>query len=155
MELELVEDYDEYKLSSMHSPEFHIGMAAVQGSEVLFGNSNLPGGYITTRPAVLGEATYQNLQQHGFRQAPLLLRPAHVPYEKTIPFKIDALVTLRGMLDEADLPGVGVHYIDDYVGVIDGINELSHRALAGIHFGAHNSWESIARQFVPEGRGSE
>lgn len=146
-ELELVKDYSLHKMNRMHDVAFHLGMGAVDSAAAVlpaFAARNMPEGYISTRPDVLGEVTAWQLKDLGFAPAPLLVRPETVAYEDTVDFKVDALQTLRFVLDDAALTGVPVEYVDDYAAVVDAVNNLGQGRLSATHFGPDASWQEIA-----------
>jgi hypothetical protein len=150
-ELELVKDYSSYKARQMQDVAFHLGMGAVDSAAAAlpgFAGRNLPEGYLSTRPAVLGAATSWQLKNLGFAPTPLLVRPETVAYENTVEFKVDALQTLRFVLEDAALASVPVEYVDDYGAVVDAVNDLGQDVLTATHFGPGASWQEIVDRHI-------
>lgn len=135
--------YPAYKQGRMYSPAFHEGMRPLDDAAKTLASrsfTHIPDGYISTRPVVLGSVTRQSLANAGFASTPLLLRPEHIPYEKTVEFKILALSSLARMLPRS----ITVSYADDYKAVTDAIDDLGDSGIQGIHYGSH-TWQEIIR----------
>jgi len=145
----LVDDeYDAYKKERMHSIPLHVGMVALHdaASTLAHDGMRLPNGYISTRPAVLGEVTADSLRDLGFARTPLLVRPPHIDYADTVDFKEQAVIILNDMVQaERELRGTTIEYVDDYAAVADAINGLHISTLVGTHYGPHTSWGKILR----------
>jgi len=150
-ERELVKDYSLYKTNRMRDVAFHLGMGAMDSAAAVlppFAARNLPEGYISTRPEVLGAATSWQLKNLGFAPTPVLIRPETVAYEDTVGFKVDALQALRFVLDDAALASVPVEYVDDYAAVVDAVNNLGQDGLTATHFGPGASWQEITDRHI-------
>lgn len=142
------EDYDAYKTERIHNVDFHQNMPAL-GSvcvalEDFRQSGYLPGAYLSTRPAVLGEVTKQNLHALDFAPAPLLVRSAAYDYSNTILFKTHALTELRNRFDNLFLDTLPITYIDDYKGVIEGIQSLGRPGLNAVLFEGDQTWTKLA-----------
>lgn len=148
-QLGLGDEYLFFKERLMHNPEFHAGMTAMAGAaEALsaLGSTSVPHAYISTRPPEIGEATYQNLRQLGFNEAPILLRGKDIPYGQTVQYKTRAVIALHMALHDVGLPGVAIEYVDDYQAVTDAINGLNQPYLIGTHFNEQTTWPVIVER---------
>jgi len=155
----LTDDYDALKTQLIHDPEFHINIPLMPGADVLPGRGKdhrYPHGYITTRPAVLGEVTADNLERLGLHAAPLLVRSEQFDYASTIDFKVRALVGLRRALDpspqrtveQSPLTCLGVHYIDDYKDLVTRVNQVGQQEFGDLyatHYTPPLTWAKILR----------
>lgn len=76
--------------------------------------------YITIRPQEVRNGTHKWLAQHGFPDAPLIMRPEHVAHAEGNKWKADTLVSLYpkvwGIID--DNPSLIEHLPEGYKGTI-------------------------------------
>lgn len=144
----VVADYDTIKAQLMVDPSFNARMAPLGDLAILqrLGKSQgIPHGYLSTRPAVLGQVTCDNLQEHALAPTPVLLRGEHIPYAQTISYKITSLGIVRMALDAAALSDVPVYHFDDYLGLVDEINQ-GDAMIVGVHVNGQTPWYEIMRQ---------
>jgi len=147
----ITSNYDALKKQLMHDSELHATMPPVAHSVELaeWGAAyGLPNGYLSTRPDVIGEATYQNLKSHGFADAPMLLRAEGTPYAHTVSYKVESLAVLRAELDTWGLNDLLVVFVDDYSQLVESVNKSGINLLIGVHFDADTSWGSIVRDHL-------
>lgn len=145
--LGILDDYNHYKELLMHDIAFHAEMEALGAANTVLADFKhsgyLPGAYLSTRPAVLGEVTKQNLDELNYADVPLLVRPERYDYGATIGFKIEALSTLRERFDATALGHLSVMYIDDFAGVVDGVKGLGRPGLDAILFQGEDFWTRL------------
>lgn len=144
----IVANYDAIKAQLMVDPSFNARMAPLGDLAILqhLGKSRgIPHGYLSTRPAVLGRVTCDNLQEHALAPTPVLLRGEHIPYAQTIGYKIASLGIIRAALDAAALSDVPIYHFDDYLGLVDEINQ-GDAMVVGVHVDGQTPWHEIMRQ---------
>lgn len=144
--LELVADYPTYKSWLMSNGAFHASMRATDDALAALPDlaaRNVPGGYISTRPEVIGAVTRQTLDGAGFAPSPLLMRSRDIAYDQTIAYKCDPLLLLLRALAQRKLANTRVKYVEDYQGVVNAVNGLNIPRLTGVYYGPHTSWNEI------------
>ena len=138
----LVENYAALKASLIEDAEFNAAMPLLTTARGLQAHARLPHGYLSTRPASLLSTTRANLQSHGLRDAPLLLRPTQYDYAATVGYKIAALRLLRASLDGAGQPDRRIYYVDDYKQLTDDLNG-QYIGITAIHYTGAETWQDV------------
>ncbi|HSX07374.1 MAG TPA: hypothetical protein VLG11_00605 [Candidatus Saccharimonadales bacterium] len=150
--LNLVSDYSLYKDWLMSNGPFHADMRAADDAAATLpalAARNVPGGYISARPEVIGGVTRQSLDAAGFAPAPLLMRSKDVAYDQTIVYKCDPLLLLvRALARHKATANTLVKYVEDYERVVTTINNLGIPQLSGVYYGPHTTWNEILSSAV-------
>lgn len=137
----LVDDYPSLKERLINDATFNADLRLLSSAQDLQ-RASIPHGYISTRPTSLGETTRQNLLDLHLLDSPLLLRSKSIDYTNTIEYKLQALFTLRDLLDSAQFQDAVVYYVDDYKDLIERLNQNNTRII-GVQSDEHISWQSI------------
>ena len=152
-----VDDYNQLKKLLINTPKMYKDLPILLEPSI-FANLSKQGvlliGYLSTRPQVLYNITRENLLQYALPNAPILLRPKQVLYEESLHFKLTAIQTLRSQLDDYGLGELALVLIDDYIDLINRINELGENSQQRIKghlvdsLSPKKSWDNIFRQLI-------